>query len=264
MHPTVFRVDRPAAPLPTNIQNDHDLTRWREEHAAAQTAASRLATDRTRMLASASVESITKKDAEIGAARIRVERAAAVIEAAERKISDAAAREAAKEPERLRRYAAGKKAAAEAERLMRDEYGPMAGKVAAIMRRLAELRAIVSLANADLPATGEQLNPDAFRGRPAEASRYEMRPHVVTVEEDGTVVHSVIRAESDRDRGGDRDDGGPAMHVSGHGAGLRQEIRQRQVYIAGSAGIDVPPLDKSVTLPGLAWDDAPFWPPAAR
>lgn len=267
MQPRVLQVARVDAPLPPRIQNDHDLDRWRSERREAEGEIRSLVSQRSAMLATASVEAIGRKDAAISAARIRAERADAIVTAAERRLAEVEAREAAREPERRRRYAAGKKAAAEAERIMRDEYGPAASKLAGVLGRLAELHDVVAAANADRPQDAEPLDPDAFRGLPSKPGRYETRTVEVMVDEEGQETRPPIRVAGGRSLG--PDDGAPGISVSGHGnpgpdGGMRTAIRERQVYVEASAAVAAPSLIRTAIVPGLAWNDAPFWPPAAK
>jgi hypothetical protein len=194
--PRTMQCERPSTPLPARIETSADLDRWRNEHREADAALSRLTGERARMLTSASVDALSRKDAEIATARLRAERGAAVVVQAERRAAEIEAREAAKEPERRKRYAAGKKAAAESERIMRTEYEAAAAQLADVLIRLATLRPAIDAANADLPADAVPLDPDAFRGLAATPGRYEDRERVVNVEGDGTVLHGHITARN--------------------------------------------------------------------
>lgn len=264
MHPRVIQVARAGAPLPSRADSDNDLARWRVELEEADGELRSLIAQRSNMLATASIDAITRKDAAIAAARIRAERARVVIEAGEGRAADHAAREAAREPERRRRYAAGRKASAEAERIMREEYGPAAAGLADILARLAAHQAIVALANADLPADEARLDPDAFRGVPSKPARHETHTVEVVVDEHGEVTKPPMRVSGGRSLG--PDDGAPAISVSGYGntgsGGMRTELRERRVYVEASAAVAAPSLIRTAIVPGLAWNDAPFWPPA--
>lgn len=265
MQPRVIQLARPDAPLPPRISSAHDLDRWRVERLEAEAEVRSLTNQRSAMLSSATVDAITKKDAAISAARIRAERADAIVTAAERRQAEDDARQAAREPERRRRYAAGKKAAAEAERIMREEYGPVAAELADILSRLAELHAVVDVANADRPQDVGPLDADAFRSLPSKPARYETRTVEVMVDEHGQETKPPIRVAGGRTQG--PEDGSPAISVSGYGNtgsddGLRTELRERQVYVEASAAIAAPSLIQNAVVPGLAWNDAPFWPPA--
>ncbi|MCJ2051210.1 hypothetical protein [Methylobacterium sp. J-070] len=261
----LIRVERPDAPLPSVINNTRDLDRWRVERQEADAQVRSQVSQRSAMLASATVDAIAKKDAAISAARIRAERADAIVTTAERRLAEEEARQAAREPERRRRYAAGKKAAAEAERIMREEYGPAAAELADILSRLAELHAVVDAANADRPQDAGPLDPDAFRSLPSKPARHEIRTVEVLVDEHGQETKPPIRVAGGRSLG--PDDGSPAISVSGYGntgsdGGMRTELRERQVYVEASAAVAAPSLIRTAVVPGLAWNDAPFWPPA--
>ena len=266
MQPRVIQLARPDAPLSSTITSARDLDRWRVERQEAEDQVRSLTNQRANMLASATVDAITKKDAAISAARIRVERADAIVTAAERRQAEDDARQAAREPERRRRYAAGKKAAAEAERIMREEYGEVAAELADILSRLAELHAVVDAANADRPQDTGPLDPDAFRSLPAKPARHETRTVEVLVDEHGQETRPPIRVAGGRSQGAE--DSGPAISVSGYGntgpdGGMRTETRERQVYVEASPAVAAPSLIRTAVVPGLAWNDAPFWPPVA-
>lgn len=83
-----MRVERQAAPLPSRIETSANLDRWRRERDEGDASLRRLTDERTRMLTSPSVDVIGRKDAEIAAARVRAERATAVIEAAEQRAAE--------------------------------------------------------------------------------------------------------------------------------------------------------------------------------
>lgn len=265
MQPRVLQVARTAAPLPSRIENTHDLDRWRNERQEAESEVRSLTSQRSAMLATATVDAIARKDTAISAARIRAERADAIVTAAERRLAEDEAREAAREPERRRRYAAGRKAAAEAERIMREEYGPAASRLADVLSRLAELHAVVDAANADRPQDTGPLDPDAFRSLPSKPARHETRTVEVLVDEHGQETKPPIRVSGGRSQSPDDDT--PGISVSGYGnagpdGGMRTETRERQVYVEASAAIAAPSLIRTAVVPGLAWNDAPFWPPA--
>lgn len=251
-----MRVERQAAPLPSRIETASDLDRWRQERDEADASLRRLTDERARMLTSASVDAIGRKDAEIATARVRAERAAAVIEAAERRAAEKEAGEAAKEPERRKRYAAGRKAAAEAERIMREEYAPAAAQLADVLGRVAALRPAIDAANADLPADAVRLDPDAFRGLAAAAGRYETRTSVVTVDQDGQEVRGHISARNARDSAEPW-----ARHEHAGAPSLRQESREREEWVPGSPAVAADSLLTKTAIPGLRWDDPAFWPP---
>lgn len=251
-----MRVERPPAPLPSRIETASDLARWREERDAAAVGLRRLTDERARMLTSASVDAIGRKDAEIATARVRAERAAAVVAGAEQRAAEAAAAEAAKEPERRKRYAAGRKAAAEAERIMRDEYEPAAAQLADVLRRVAALRPAIDAANVDLPADAVRLDPDAFRGLAATPGRHETRASVVTVDQDGQEVRGHITARNTRDSAEPW-----ARHEHAGAPSLRQETREREEWVPGSPAVHAAPLLTETAIPGLRWNDPAYWPP---
>ncbi|GAB6842141.1 hypothetical protein HNR00_004023 [Methylorubrum rhodinum] len=254
--PRTMRCDRSPTPLPARIETSADLDRWRDERGEADAALSGLTGERARMLTSASVDALARKDAEIATARLRAERAAAVVVQAERRATETEAREAAKEPERRKRYAVGKKAAAEAERIMRTEYEPAAAQLAAVLGRLAALQPAIEAANADLPADAVRLDPDAFRGLAATPGRHERRLRAVAIDADGARLHGHItafRADATAEPW--------ARHENGAVPQARQEAREEQEWIPGSAAVPADSLLTSTAIPGLRWDDPAHWPP---
>lgn len=253
--PSKAHFDAPPQPLPKVVSTERDLDRWRQENAAAALQVEDLEAERRRSLASATVEAIRALDDRIVTARVRVERAVAVIADSERKFAVEAERNHAARPERRARHKAALKAHAEAERLMREVYGPSAAAIATCLARLTAIDAIISAANSDLPDDAEPIPPmDAFRGYPGVATRYV----------DQTQTYYVDPSSGEELR--------PVRYVpkpvgvsharSALGREIELEVRTRIVRVKdeGRAAYVPPTLASRVNLPGLLHEDPTLWP----
>lgn len=190
------------------------------------------------------VDAIEALDARIRRARIESEvdatRRAKLV--TEHEALDTAERYAADQAVRRDVYDAAREAAEEAARLYREEYPRLARELAELLARATEIGQQVEAANARLPDDAALISVEfePFRGRA------EIRPTVRKFKRHVWV--SKISGQEVYQRIGDA-------------ANYEKREREEEMTSPGVPAIPHVPLHYLVSLPGLAFADAPFWTP---
>lgn len=209
------------------------------------TALASLEADRPALIEAGDVDAVEALDARIRRARIEGEidaskRAKLASEHAKTKAAEDHAQEQA---ERRTAHEVAVKAAEEAHGLYHGEYPRLARELVALLTRTAEIVKQVEAANGRLPegVTPIPLDFEPSRGRAEIPARTaSVRRHVWIHKKNGAV--SVLAPSEHRDD-------------------WRKEIRVEEIDVEAVRAIVHVPLQDVVSLPGLAFADAPFWSP---
>lgn len=205
-----------------------------------------LEAERPGLVDAGDVDAIEALDARIRRARIEGEvdatRRAKLV--AEHNALDTAERYAADQAGRRRAYAAAREAAEEAARLYREEYPRLARELANLLARTTEIGHQVEAANARLPDDAALISMEfePFRGRAeVRPTTKKFKRHVWVSKISGQEVYQRI--------------GDPANY--------EKRERVEEMTSPGVPAVPHVPMRHLVSLPGLAFGDAPFWEPHA-
>lgn len=203
-----------------------------------------LEAERPGLVDAGDVDAIEALDARIRRARIEGEvdanRRAKLV--AEHDALDTAERYAADQAVRRRAYDAAREAAEEAARLYSEEYPRLARELAELLARTKEIGQQVEAANAKLPddAALIPMEFEPFRGRAeVRPTTRKFKRHVWVSKMTGQEVYQRI--------------GDPANY--------EKREREEEMTSPGVPAIPHVSMHNLVSLPGLAFGDAPFWSP---
>ncbi|MBN6823997.1 hypothetical protein JRF84_31015 [Methylobacterium organophilum] len=203
-----------------------------------------LEAERPGLVDAGDVDAIVALDSKIQRARIEGEvdgtRRAKLV--TEHDALDTAERYAADQAVRRQAYDAAREAAEEAARLYREEYPRLARELADLLARTTEIGQQVEAANARLPddAALIPMEFEPFRGRAeVRPTTRKFKRHVWVNKISGQEVYQRI--------------GDPANY--------EKREREEEMTSPGVPAVPHVPMRHLVSLPGLAFGDAPFWSP---
>lgn len=190
------------------------------------------------------VDAIVALDGKIQRARIEgeVDATRRVKLVTEHEALDTAERYAADQAMRQQAYDAARQAAEEAARLYREEYPRLARELADLLARTAEIGQQVEAANARLPDDAALIPMDfePYRGRAeVRPTTRKFKRHVWVSKMTGQEVYQRI--------------GDPENY--------EKREREEEMTSPGVPAIAHVPMRYLVSLPGLAFGEAPFWSP---
>lgn len=209
-------------------------------------------------------------------ATVAVDRARAILEAAE--IRQAAAAAEAAEAERQARYEAAAKLAEAASKRLRKEYPRHAAALRDLLRELAEAEIAVKAANADLPRDATPLaGPEAERSTPTlfeevvSEKIVDLWTPINFTQPIAEELQAKVQRHLGRQRGRMKDasdtDENPATYgsVRTNSGGtmdvVLKKFRRREI-LPHENGRSIAPLATEVNLPPLDAGAVPYWEPA--